>query len=793
MSSSENSLLLVQLTTTSSRALGGRLRVNMFQVARFNFDDATGQDMPPAVVEGDKQIVEAASVHDSQSIHLQELHRLAMARKRQQIPAKTKARVQTSAGVPFDGVHETPLQERAKKRKGRENELLSNALVSPVLAQQGVQRLSRRQRRRLAQGQGVHSHSSLSAGGARAFEEDDTLFINDSKRVDGHQTHRGIERGYMASAPGSSAVSDAVTGTMLAVENPLIALDRDARDWGVDPTIVSALQAGGFSHFFPIQRRAIPLVLRGDSRVSGLHEDVCVSAPTGSGKTIVYAVATVQALIKRVIPRLRALVILPSRDLAIQVFDVFAKLCSSLPLRVAMAISSHRTSFVDEQPLVTTADILVCTPGRLMDHLRGTPGFTLEHLQMLIVDEADRLLAQSYQSWVSAVLERVRPAKTRGSFSCPSQVAVGALNEPVFSAAAYPAFSIEPSTFRGNLTHDAAQTSSLFAGRLRKLLFSATLTTDPQHIASLELVNPRFVSLGDSTPNYAAHILMHGTETRAGNTHGISNISAFSHPKNGPKRVKMFRTPDLLRENVILCAAPDKPWKLILLLRSLIAARGEESRTLVFTRSVSSAHRLCRLLQLFEICEDERVVFKKLAGTTGREPGRREMVGDGGIHDEARSLHGKFAQTKVSEYSSLVPPKQRANTLRRFSRRGLGADGKSSQVMVCSDAGSRGLDMEVVTSVVNYDAPTLAKAYVHRVGRTARAGRSGSCYTMLQPGQQGGFHALMKQIEHNQVLVHRVVGEEDRVCAVRDILPEALQRLKKVMELEEDEPAYRAQ
>ena len=51
----------------------------------------------------------------------------------------------------------------------------------------------------------------------------------------------------------------------------------------------------------------------------------------------------------------------------------------------------------------------------------------------------------------------------------------------------------------------------------------------------------------------------------------------------------------------------------------------------------------------------------------------------------------------------------------------------------------------------------------------------------------------MKQIEHNQVLVHRVVGEEDRVCAVRDILPEALQRLKKVMELEEDEPAYRAQ
>ena len=100
--------------------------------------------------------------------------------------------------------------------------------------------------------------------------------------------------------------------------------------------------------------------------------------------------------------------------------------------------------------------------------------------------------------------------------------------------------------------------------------------------------------------------------------------------------------------------------------------------------------------------------------------------------------------------------------------------------------------MEVVTSVVNYDAPTLAKAYVHRVGRTARAGRSGSCYTILQPGQQGGFHALMKQVEHNKVLVHRTFGGVDDARAVKDILPGALQSLKKVMELEEDEPAYRA-
>ena len=99
--------------------------------------------------------------------------------------------------------------------------------------------------------------------------------------------------------------------------------------------------------------------------------------------------------------------------------------------------------------------------------------------------------------------------------------------------------------------------------------------------------------------------------------------------------------------------------------------------------------------------------------------------------------------------------------------------------------------MEVVTSVVNYDAPTLAKAYVHRVGRTARAGRSGSCYTLLQPGQQGGFHSLMKEIEHNTVHIYRVGEDKDKyLCGVRDILSLALHHLKNIMELEEDEPAY---
>ena len=213
---------------------------------------------------------------------------------------------------------------------------------------------------------------------------------------------------------------------------------------------------------------------------------------------------------------------------------------------------SHRTSFVDEQSL-GAADILVCTPGRLMDHMRGTPGFTLTHLQMLIIDEADRLLSQSYQSWVRSILDGVKQVGHQGSITCPANKEVGTLDDaaPIVQTG----FSIVLTNSDGGRTHDAAKTSSLFSGRLRKLLFSATLTTDPQHMASLELVNPRFISLEDSTPDFAAHVLLHGDETRISSQRNLLNIP---HPKVISKRIKLFRT-HTLRESVVLCSAQDKP------------------------------------------------------------------------------------------------------------------------------------------------------------------------------------------------------------------------------------------
>ena len=60
-------------------------------------------------------------------------------------------------------------------------------------------------------------------------------------------------------------------------------------------------------------------------------------------------------------------------------------------------------------------------------------------------------------------------------------------------------------------------------------------------------------------------------------------------------------------------------------------------------------------------------------------------------------------------------------------------------VLVCSDAMARGMDMPLVDHVINYDVPTHLQTYVHRVGRTARAGRRGKAFTLLKRGQEAGF------------------------------------------------------
>ena len=96
--------------------------------------------------------------------------------------------------------------------------------------------------------------------------------------------------------------------------------------WSLNESLAKNLLSSGVESFFPVQVDVIPKLLQQNANQCIEPQDICVSAPTGSGKTLSYAVPIVNTLLLDKSPRLRALILLPSRELANQVYEVFCKL-----------------------------------------------------------------------------------------------------------------------------------------------------------------------------------------------------------------------------------------------------------------------------------------------------------------------------------------------------------------------------------------------------------------------------------------------------------------------------------
>jgi ATP-dependent helicase YprA (DUF1998 family) len=131
------------------------------------------------------------------------------------------------------------------------------------------------------------------------------------------------------------------------LEQPLAAT---CEQLSISQKVLENLQAMGIEGFFPVQARIVPLLMR-YAGCSVQPMDLCVSAPTGSGKTLAYAIPIVHALLPTRVHRLRALVILPTRELAMQVHGVFTRLCEGTHLKIALAVGQGE--FADEAAQIT--------------------------------------------------------------------------------------------------------------------------------------------------------------------------------------------------------------------------------------------------------------------------------------------------------------------------------------------------------------------------------------------------------------------------------------------------------
>ncbi|XP_035291618.1 ATP-dependent RNA helicase DDX51 isoform X1 [Anguilla anguilla] len=423
---------------------------------------------------------------------------------------------------------------------------------------------------------------------------------------------------------------------------------------GICPRLLKKLETNGIKHFFPVQAEVIPAIL--ESVCHGLlvgrggyrPRDICVSAPTGSGKTLAFVIPVIQALSQRVVREVRALAVLPTKELAQQVCKVFSSYAEGSSLKVVM-VTGQKSFAAEQASLVehsggrnrSLADIVVATPGRLVDHINKTADFSLQHLRFLIIDEADRMIDSMHQSWLSQVVKAVYRSRS-GS----NEASIFRRTEP------------------GPITATSLSQPQM---PLQKLLFSATLTQNPEKLQQLGLHQPRLFS--------SVHSRLPATDS--------PSTPDTSQPQ------ERFNFPQGLTEYYVPCTLSKKP---LLILHFLL--RLKFSPVLCFTNSREAAHRLFLLVQLF-----------------------------GGV--------------QVAEFSSRLSPNERKKSLKDFEQ------GKI-QLLISTDAAARGIDIKGVKCVVNYDAPQFIRTYVHRVGRTARAGKAGLAFTFLLGIQEKNFLQMVR-------------------------------------------------
>lgn len=154
------------------------------------------------------------------------------------------------------------------------------------------------------------------------------------------------------------------------------------RDLGVVDTLAEACAALKYDRPTQIQAESIPIALQG--------KDIVGLAETGSGKTAAFALPILQALLDKPQP-LFSLVLAPTRELAFQIGKTFEALGAIISLRVCTIVGGM--DFTPQQvALGKKPHVVVATPGRILDHLERTKGFSFRALKYLVLDEADRLL-----------------------------------------------------------------------------------------------------------------------------------------------------------------------------------------------------------------------------------------------------------------------------------------------------------------------------------------------------------------------------------------------------------------
>ncbi|KAL2131539.1 hypothetical protein VTI74DRAFT_4916 [Chaetomium olivicolor] len=375
---------------------------------------------------------------------------------------------------------------------------------------------------------------------------------------------------------------------------------------GLNANLLRAITRKGFSVPTPIQRKAIRLILE--------KRDVVGMARTGSGKTAAFVIPMIERL-KTHSARVgaRALILSPSRELALQTLKVVKELGKGTDLKTVLLVGGDS---LEEQfgLMAANPDIVIATPGRFL-HLKVEMSLDLSSIKYVVFDEADRLFEMGFAAQLTEILHALPPSR-------------------------------------------------------QTLLFSATLPSSLVEFARAGLQEPSLVRLDAETkvsPDLeSAFFSVKGGEKEGALLHILHDVIKMPlGPPSGAEQDeeqhsrKRKRGSDRINRR-------EKP---------------TEHSTIIFTATKHHVEYIANLLR-----------------------------------------HAGFSVSYVYGSLDQTARKIQVDNFRR---------GKTN-ILVVTDVAARGIDIPVLANVINYDFPPQPKVFVHRVGRTARAGQRGWAYALVR-------------------------------------------------------------
>ena len=446
-----------------------------------------------------------------------------------------------------------------------------------------------------------------------------------------------------------------------------------------------------------VQRSALPYLLshplQADAATNPpdpdvLPRDAFIQSQTGSGKTLAYLLPIIQTLlplsrlsyIDRSIGTL-AIILAPTRELAQQISKVLESILS-LSLAgddrltrwlVSGLLTGGSTKTHEKARLRKGVPILVATPGRLLDHLQNTSSFQCAKTMFLVLDEADRVMDLGFEETIQGIIKAL-DGRRKNEISAEKD-----MDEEGGGQIRWPYWS------RGR----------------QAILCSATVDPRVERLAGTALRNP--ISFQDtSTPPTTGDRNANATSSKAGE--GINEPN---------EQLDRFTPPSQLVQKYVTVPIKLRLVTLIALLRSLTSV-GSGSKVIVFLSSTDAVDFHWQLLGGVRMGFDS------------------DQVPSTALSSEVLLRSAILPKTLIHRLHGSLPLRVRQASLAAFT-----GNSSTPAILFATSVASRGLDLPLVRAVVQYDLPTESGAaeYVHRIGRTARAGHGGEAWAFVSPSE----------------------------------------------------------